>query len=295
MKNSLALPLASILFALSVATGAAGADIPAVPAWQPPDGASRCMRAINDALDKERVLYESVLVGTKMAKDEDLNAVRMDNGGVRWIKVAADRWVTDGQDDSRTDRIMDNNILLDPLASSSSSNSASSVPPGVHPGLLEAQQAVTSDLIPPLLQSFRAFQCRIAAECAGADEALRRASGDSGGPFTAEAPGCVTLPVTLPQDCIASPLFSLNAFTDPALRNYCGSTGDRLVRYQEQQLLMLAHYDGTHRSLRQFVGYIEPLLDVVSFPFLPPLQEAAQFLEEWNRVPCFQPFCATKE
>jgi len=65
-----------------------------------------------------------------------------------------------------------------------------------------------------------------------------------------------------------------------------------LTSYEESQLLFLTHEDAAQRTLRQFAGFLEPLLVKLRFPFLSPLQQVSNFIGEWSSVSCFLPYCA---
>lgn len=265
----------------------------------------QCEGAINDAFSRERFLYQTMLFGLKKASDEPTGAIRVADDGSVWIKTGADQWANDPTTISNDK--MDEQTVKDPLASSSSSSNSSDPS---HPGIFESQKATTSDLIPPLLQSFRAYQCRLAAVCEAARKALSTPASDqsssdesssdesssdesSSDANTISIPGCEDIDVAPLTSCQPTPLFTL---TDTAtLNTYCAPLLTKLTTYDESQLLYLIHYDAASRSLRQFAGYLEPFLRLVHFPIQTPVRQASQFLQNWSRIPCFEPYCSANQ
>lgn len=257
-----------------------------VNATGPVDGSSLCETNITAALNRERFLFEGVLLGRKAARDERAGATRVDQQGIVWMKTGIGRWVSASLQ-PLTDEQMDQATARDPLAFSPAA-------PGVEQkGLLQTQQALTSDLLPPLLQSFRALQCRTASLCQAARLAVAPTGGAGGGNIRVAVPGCEEIEVPPLPNCIASPLMS---YEDPMeLPRFCAAARDELVQFEEGNLLSLGHYDASHRTLRQFAGYLEPFLQFVSFPFVAPLRQVTSFLGQWSaEVPCFLPYCAQK-
>lgn len=265
------------------------------PAASISPGATTCVQDIDKTLNRERFLYESVLFGVRPASEERGGATRVDSEGTEWIKNDKGKWVSDGRD-AMTDDEMDRKTASDPLRDIAAereqgiTSGATEETPAIRHGILESQQALTSDLLPPILQSFRAFQCRAAAACEGIGRVA--ASGEaSTETMQITIPGCETLPVKPVQSCRPSPL--INDWNDlSVIRAHCDPVMRTMVRYQEAQLAFLTHEDAAHRTLRQFAGYLEPMLQRLRFPFVSPLRQVADFLNRWSHVPCFLPYCA---
>ena len=253
------------------------------------------MGQINRALNRERFLFESVLLGVHPAKDEPGGATRVTAMGTTWLKAAENLWVSAGREPI-TDEEMD--ILTARISAlpppEEEEEEEEEEEPVASAGLLESQQALTSDILPGVLQAFRGFQCRTESVCAAARKAINREEFGDG----VLLPGCQPWAVEELNACKPNPL--MNGLLDTislygAVQHFCDPAAEELVRYEESQLLFLAHYDGAHRTLRQFAGYLEPFLDSVRFPFVTPLRQIADFLQEWSLSPCFLPYCASKE
>ncbi|MDD4319596.1 MAG: hypothetical protein PHW10_04720 [Candidatus Peribacteraceae bacterium] len=249
-----------------------------------------CATEINRALNKERFLFESALFGIRPAREERTGASRVDWKGNIWIKTESNSWATSGGPDgdiTKSNGEMDEETAPDPLAPDTGID-----PSEGRTGILQTQRALTSDIIPPLLQSFRAFQCRALTVCEAADKATGspKKDGDSASQSSLQAIGCRPMdPAPLPL-CRPTPVWT---FVDTvAMRSYCAPVAEELIRYEESLLGYLAHEDAAHRSLRQFGGNFEPILRMLDFSFLTPLDQASQFLGRFSRLPCFLPYCA---
>lgn len=281
MKRFLSLSSAFLILQLLLPSLAAGASSSSGIDGLP-DAAGQCRRQVNVFLQRERSLFDMRLFGVKLAQDEPEGATRMAVDGTLFLKTGKSTWASGTQ--MMSDEEMDRNTVRDPLPL------AGQIPQNPpYPGLLETQRALTSDLLPPLLQNFRAFQCRMASICEAAFLALRGGNGD-GATVKIAVPGCREMELPTMNLCAPNPMFT---YLDPVtLRSYCSPVAADLTRFEESQLRFLAHEDAAQRTLRQFAGYLEPFLNLVRFPFLQPLRQVASFLGQWSDVPCFLSHCA---
>ncbi len=251
------------------------------------DAGDKCTADIDKALRRERFLFETMLLGNRHAAEEGPRATRVDEDGNTWIKNTDGKWVTSGKD-TITDEEMDGKTAKDPLAKTEDVDPKDAA---IRPGILETQKALTSDLIPPVLQGFRAFQCRLESLCAGVDQSANTpASSASSSSMSVIIPGCQPVEEKLIASCQPSAIFTINDTV--AARTYCRPVMKELTSYEESQLLFLTHEDAAQRTLRQFAGFLEPLLVKLRFPFLSPLQQVSNFIGEWSSVSCFLPYCA---
>ena len=289
MKRLLAsIGLCSFLFSL---TGIASAQGTSVSSAAPTltGQAEACGKDINKAMNKEKFIYEGMLFGVSEAEAEEQGATRVDRSGNTWIKVSDGVWANGNEFGNNDD--MDANTAQDLLGNI----------PAIHLGIMETQKANTSDLLPPLLQSFRAFQCRIESICGLVEQSISKKKSQTD-PVKVHLPGCkeITFEPLLscqlaaedaPGKTAAYPTISDEAF----IRSYCSPVAQKMIDYHESQLSYLAHYDAAHRSIRQLAGYLDPLIDALSFPLLTPLRQIATFFSNWSRVPCFLSYCANPQ
>ncbi len=255
----------------------------------PQSAAEQCTNDIAKGLAKERFLFDTMLFGNRHAAEEKAGATRVDEVGDTWIKNTEGKWVTNGKD-AVSDDDMDKQTATDPLMKA---NTIDPQNPSVRPGILDTQKALTSDLIPPILQGFRAFQCRLESFCEGVTQTVDTPVGSKGNgsdSIDVTIPGCVPEAEKVIKTCQPSPIFSVSDVV--AARTFCAPVIKKLTTYEEAQLLYLTHEDAAQRTLRQFAGFLEPLLVKLRFPFLSPLRQVSNFIGEWRSVSCFLPYCA---
>ncbi len=230
-------------------------------------GTAACFGDISRLMDREQRLYRSVLFGQKAAADLPVGATRVDREFHVWMKTGGTAWRSLAEGYAGTTW---SNLLMDERAD---------VP--VRRGLLEQRQTPTSDLLPPLLQSVRALQCRLRAVCA-----LSRlpAPDDAAVPVVVEVPGCVPQSFTPLRSCTPATVVDLS-FGD------CDAAAVSVVEREMQLLRLLVAYDAAHRSLLQFAGGFEGFLADVRLPLLQPLWQAVRVLGSLDGLPCFLSQC----
>ncbi len=284
MIRVLAFLAVSLLSAAPLQAAAQEEEVP------PSLGAGICQEQIQVFLRRESFLFDARLFGLKPAAEEPEGATRITAAGDLFLKTAEDTWASGGI--TMGDADMDASTAHDPLPLPGVS--PQDVP---YPGILETQQALTSDLIPALTQNFRAFQCRMESICKAAGLALRGGNGE-GPNVRVSVPGCREMELPKLDRCALkptsiNPTFMLDDWD--SLPDYCLPVADDFVRFQESKLFFLAHEDASHRTLRQFAGYLEPFLNIVRFPFVHPFRQVASFLGQWSDVSCFLSHCAQEE
>jgi hypothetical protein len=252
-----------------------------------PDGAALCRSQINAFLKRESAVFDARLFGTKRAADEPEGATRTAFDGTLYLKTEEDTWASSGATMSNAD--MDGATAYDLLPAPGTGSPA--VP---FPGILETRKALTSDLLPHLTQSFRAFLCRVESVCKAAELALMKRADGNSATVKVTVPGCREMELPVLNRCVPNPVtFILN--DQATLPHYCGPVAEDLILFQESKLLFLAHEDASHRTLRQFAGYLEPFLNIVRFPFVQPFRQVTSFVGQWSGISCFLSHCAQEE
>lgn len=262
MKRSLLLSaVASIALCVSMITPTVRAQDVATPA---------CLQETYDRLAAEQRQFRGVLLGEHAALSLPKGAVRFDRDGRAWRKTADDTWKTVAAMpvQARTDAAMEENREF-PLRR----------------GIFETRGILTSDLLPPILLSFQALQCRTAAVCMAAEASQR-----------AQAADLVTIQ---PRGCIA--------FTFPRLRRCgggsegltlagtqigtCRQARESLLTHEENALKMLVAYDASYRSLLRYAGTFDALLTAFHTPLLLPFWQMARVFDGFRALPCFNGQC----
>lgn len=243
-------------------------------------GADSCRQKVNTEIAKEQRLYRSYLFGKKKAEDASIGAVRYDTDGWAWIKDAEDKWINSEPDnqslewsDSTMDDQYEHSRIL-PLT-----------------GIFETRRVTTSELIPYVLQSMRAMECRLKTLC---EVARYSEVHDGDDPVDIEAIhiiGCVkfTEMETWPQCHFGKPEQGIPDQADS--RSYCDEIADQLMRREIELLKLTVEYDAGFRSLLQFAGNFDTFLREMRWPLTGTLRQAVQLLGNLERIPCFISSC----
>lgn len=249
--------------------------------------AGDCRERVNLELARELRLYRSVLFGKPLAEDADTNSVRFDAEGNAWLKKdnSDTPWVSVApgfQDTTWSNSLMDGQ------------DEHSEVIP--LKGLLETERVSTSDLIPFLLQSIRALDCRSAAVCNVVQESQRKSKDD--GPQTIDTiqpPGCkeFTSQQTFTECHFgAGDSTEASRVTDQAdATTYCTSISNQQLQREAALLKLAVEYDASYRTMLQFAGNFDIFIRELRWPLATTIRQAAQMLGQLQRIPCFLASC----
>lgn len=256
---TLRLPSALLVAALLVA------HVP--PARAQEAVSASCTKEIYAGMATEQRIFRAVLYGQKKAEKEEIGNVRYDKEGNPWLKTADGEWrsLAPGYEGTTwSDTQMD----LQGAAP-------------VRRGLFERREAVTSDILPEVIQSVRALQCRLKAQC----DRARQSVGFTGATLTIKPDGCVPLPYAAFPAC-AAPLDVAEA-TISACDEATVAVLEREMRLLELQV----SYDAAYRTLLQFAGQMEGFMEDFRLPLLQPLWQAVDALSAFDGVTCFLSQC----
>lgn len=255
----------------------------AAPTMAAAFSADGCTSQINDRLGREQRLYRRVLFGLERARTAPVGTVRYDTDAVPWLKTDNGTWKTAGEDsDTQSNGEMDNGIerdLLDP------SDEAT-----FRLGLFAQKGILTSDLLPAVVQSYRALQCRAASVCEAARMALAGEMKEGAVLTVVSMDGCRTLPIPALDEC--APDGDDKTITDASqVLPYCQPVADQLLEREAALLRLSVSYDAAYRSLLQFSGTFDMFLSVFRVDLLRPIEDSQQLLSMLTRIPCFISQC----
>lgn len=229
-----------------------------------------CFSGVYDLMAREERLYRSVLFGQKESKDLPVGSVRYDKESNTWMKVGDDQWRSLGEGDGKSTTWNDDKM-----------DKQADVP--ARRGILEMKMASTSDILPPLIQSVRALQCRLRSVCM-LERASQQKELDPAEPITVQPDGCI------PQSFLP-----LDGCTDVSIAtagsDSCEQAAEALVEREVKLLHLAIAYDAAYRSLMQFAGNLEGFLLDFRFPLLTPIWQAVRALGSLDRIPCFSAQC----
>lgn len=218
------------------------------------------------ALAHEQRLYRSVLFGQKEAQALPRGSVRIDEDGKTWLKTMGNEWTLaeiSDEGDVRTDEEIDDGAEFP-----------------ARRGIFEIRRTPTSDLIPPILQSLRALQCRLRAVCM----------------IAAASPGSDEQSIDVqPDGCMEQTFPRLSACIDATQvtigTDSCDSAIAAIIAQESELLKLAVAYDAAYRSLLQFAGIFEGFLHDFTFPILEPIWQAVRVIGQMNGIPCFLSQC----
>jgi hypothetical protein len=260
----------------------------------------RCAAQINDRLAQQERLFMQNLFGRKRSADMPLNSTLYDEDGSPWIKTETNRWVrADGiaQGGTRTNADMDakrewdgqNNSENDPMPILSERRSSLE-------GIFERKQSLTSQLIPDLLQSVRALQCRTALVCEAAQQSFQRGA-NAQDALTIETPGCLSMKMPTLDGCAfgnnekVDVKKNLVIGYDTTVITQCPSLATDVMERNAALLKIAVSYDAAYRTLLQFSGSLDQFLWSMRGSVLMPIEQTIPLLENLSRLPCFTAQC----
>lgn len=228
-----------------------------------------CLQKTYDMMARDEREYRSVLFGQKASEDLPEGSVRFDEDGNTWMKTGKNSWksLDEGFEGTTwSDRLMDERADLDERR-----------------GIFETRAASTSDLIPPLLQSMRALQCKLQAIC---DLSLKsqKLKEDETDPLTIKPDGCIEFEMEPMMEC------RTNTTVDLSPSN-CLDAVDAILEREEKLLQTVVAYDAAYRSLSQFAGIFEGFLNDFRFPLIEPIWQMVRALGSLDNMPCFNGQC----
>lgn len=261
----------------------AGAVI--TPTHAAASSADSCREKVNYELAREQRLYRAYLFGKRKAEDAPIGEVRYDSEGWSWLKDEEDTWINshpDNQGLQWTDLQMDlqyEHARILPII-----------------GIFETKRVLTSELLPYLLQSIRALECRTKALCEVARFSEIQQGDEPVDAGIIDTVGCIkfTGMQTWPECHFARPAKSgsgADIVHQADSRSYCDQVGNQMIRREVELLKLLVEYDAGFRTLLQFAGNFDIFLRELRWPLSGTVRQAAQLLGQLERIPCFLSSC----
>lgn len=227
-----------------------------------------CTAQVYGSMAHEQRLYRSVLFGQKASKDLPIGSVRYDKDGNSWIKKSNNLWRTLA--DSRQNDLLDDSEM----------DSEADVP--VRRGIFETRKAPTSDLLPSMLQAYRAFGCRLRAVCSTESQSQQVAAQTTD--IQVQPLGCIQFDEKVFPACRAAQQGSVSP-------DGCVSSVDAILDHERALLTLTIAYDSAYRTLLQFEGVFEGFLNDFQFPLLQPLWQTVRAIGSLSKLPCFLGQC----
>lgn len=235
-------------------------------------------------MGKEQRFFRSVVLGQPKAEELPVGSIRYDKEKVIWSKTAKNSWgkyneetesasSTTGPSQTKNDKAMDD---------------AAEFP--ARRGWLELKEADTSEIIPPVLQSMRAFQCRVDTICALMDESIGTQKDVE--ELTVQVPGCAEQKMDRIESCTVKTDAQTNQIILGDLIKQCESMSTAMLTRERQLLRLVIGYDAAVRSLYQFLGIMQnTFIFELQQTLLEPVWQAVRAFQQLGRIPCFSSQC----
>ena len=161
-------------------------------------------------------------------------------------------------------------------------------------GIFETRGRLTSELVDPLVESYRVFHCRSLEVC----ELVKQSIQNKGGDASIHIIGCAphTFPrineCFLPEDTgsTASSSSSANPGTIAdvqALAELCGTITEATMAEERAALQLAVGYDSGYRSLLQIAGMMDWMLEGFSTEATRAVRDMVNMLGKLYQIPCF--------
>jgi len=153
-------------------------------------------------------------------------------------------------------------------------------------GILTATGRLTSELVPPLVESYRVLRCRSFTVCKVVSASMEK----KGGAVTVRPLGCGEQTIDRYKECYlandqdqsGSPLSD-----QMSLSSYCDQTVTDSLAMERRLLQMVVAYDAGYRSFLQLAGMIEWLESKLTNEVLYPFRDMVNLLGRLHQIPCF--------
>ncbi len=153
------------------------------------------------------------------------------------------------------------------------------------PGILETKGRLTSELIEPVIESYRVLRCRSIAVCKAMEQSF---PGNGGVPLTIDTLGCAPQLIESYGEC------SLNSEQDPAMSSNvpeligeCGRLVEKSLKAERAVLTLAFSYDSGYRAALQLGGMIDWMKEDAPTKLLEPIRGMVNMLGKLHEIPCF--------
>lgn len=156
-------------------------------------------------------------------------------------------------------------------------------------GILETRERLTSELVVPIVESYRTYRCKAAAVCMAVADSMHRKSGT----VDIDLLGCETQTLTRYDECYIAPPVPTPDETQGILQdistiqNECDTLVEDSLRAERAILRLAVAYDTGHRSTLQFAGMMDWMMEDLSARAIRPIRDMVNMLGKLHEIPCF--------
>ncbi len=160
-------------------------------------------------------------------------------------------------------------------------------------GIFETKERLSSELTEPIVQSFRTFTCKSLSICEVLQLSLQKKDED----VTIRLPGCAEEVKPRYVECLAAPTDATSASSDSppsamphtirTLVQECNEMIQKNIDAEKNILKLAMAYDAGYRSMLQFAGMMDWMLQDLENRAIRPLRDMVQMLGKLHQIPCF--------
>lgn len=154
-------------------------------------------------------------------------------------------------------------------------------------GILETKGRLSSELIEPVVDSYRVLRCRSNDVCL----AMQQSFDNGRGTVTLEPLGCGTVTVPRLSECALAGSDASLQQTQQELIDACATLVDRSLSAEHAVLSAAMSYDSGYRALLQIGGMIDWMQQNLPSAALQPIRDMLSLLGKLHEIPCFVGQC----
>ncbi len=153
-------------------------------------------------------------------------------------------------------------------------------------GIFETKNRLTSELIEPMIESYRVYRCRTLAVCQRATASF---SLDDTEPFDLKIPGCEAQEVTRYDACYFSGTAKESSVQSEAagIVQKCQQLANETLEAERAILRLAVSYDTGYRALLQFAGIVDWMLQGFPTEVVKAIATMINMLGKLHQIPCF--------
>lgn len=156
-------------------------------------------------------------------------------------------------------------------------------------GIFETEGRLTSEFIEPIIESYRVYRCRSLAVC----QIAAKSTETNGGTFDLKLLGCAERNVERYGECYFADeagteegTAKLQSAATNAMRN-CHALVTQTLDAERAVLRLAVAYDSGYRSLLQFAGMVDWMLEGFPTETVKAIASMVNLLGKLHQIPCF--------
>jgi hypothetical protein len=164
-------------------------------------------------------------------------------------------------------------------------------------GILETKERLTSELVAPLVESYRVLRCRSMTVCQTMLDSLQT----KGGNTKVQPLGCTLQTVKRYDECALAGGGSSSSSASEAgegrleeadqLQAYCEEMVSDTLQFEQAALRLAVAYDAGYRSMFQLAGMMDWMQQDIALSTLEPIRNMVGLLGKLHQIPCFAGQC----